>query len=102
MNDRGDCDADMIAPESRLVKSAAVLTQEVSGTLVLLRPDDGQYYALDEVGSRVWSLCTGTRSVAELVDTICQEFDAPAERVTADVMGLLRELADERLVGTTA
>lgn len=75
-----------------------ILTQNVSGTTVLLNPNDGQYYALNVVGDRVWALCDGTRRIAEIVAQICQEFDAPKETIEQDVLELLEDLSGEHLV----
>jgi hypothetical protein len=79
-------------------RNEQILSQRVSGTLVLLNVDDGQYYTLNEVGSRVWELCDGTTSVAEMAALICRDFDAPLDTVRADVLELIAELADGHLV----
>lgn len=75
-----------------------VLTQETSDALVLLDPDGGAYFSLNEVGARVWALCDGTRTVADVVDVLAGEFEAPSETIRDDVLELLDELASERLV----
>lgn len=75
-----------------------VLRQQASGTAVLLRLDGGMYYTLNGVGERVWDLCDGTRTVPELASAVAEEFDAPAERIAADVTELVEELAAEGLV----
>lgn len=71
--------------------------QEADADAVLLDVDTGSYFALNEVGGRVWSLCDG-RTVSEIVDVISAEFDAPVEMIRADVLELLGALADEKLV----
>jgi coenzyme PQQ biosynthesis protein PqqD len=88
----------MIALESRPRQRAQIIAQRASGALILLSLADGNYYRLNEVGDRVWELCDGTRSVAEVVAIIGQEYEAPAEAVEADVLALLEELAHEKLV----
>jgi hypothetical protein len=77
-----------------------VIAQDISGTLVLLNIPNGQYYSLNDLGGRVWALCDGIRTVAEIIELIGAEYDAPVERVRDDVLALLRELAQERLVDT--
>lgn len=69
-----------------------------SGTLILLNPDSGQYYTLEGVGGRIWELCDGARTVAEIVAAIQEEYDAPPETVESDVLELLSDLEDERLI----
>jgi hypothetical protein len=88
----------MVGLESTLKHKDQVLAQQVSETLVLLNPDDGEYYALDEVGGRVWELCDGARSVSEVISIISDDYDAPAETIKADVLEVLGDLADEQLL----
>ncbi|MDA0163852.1 pyrroloquinoline quinone biosynthesis peptide chaperone PqqD [Solirubrobacter ginsenosidimutans] len=75
-----------------------VLAQEAQGQTVLLRLDDGSYYALDDVGARVWELCDGERSVDDIVAVMTGEFEAPAATITADVLEFIDELREERLL----
>jgi hypothetical protein len=65
---------------------------------VLLRLDDGGYYALDEVGAMIWELCDGARAVGDIVAALCAEFDTPEGTVTADVLEFIGELRRERLL----
>jgi hypothetical protein len=75
-----------------------VLAQQAKDTLVLLNLDSGKYYALEEVGGRVWQLCDGTRSVSEIISTLCDEYDAPSDLVETDVMELIGDLIHEELL----
>jgi len=88
----------MIGPDTRLRQRDGLLSQRAADTRVLLDPADGRYFALDEVSGRIWDLCDGTRTVAQLVATLCAEYEAPAETVEADVMEFLGELATDGLV----
>jgi len=85
-------------------RSARVLAQQAADSLLLLDPESGRYYTLDEVGARIWALCDGDRSIAEIVSALCEEYDAPPGDVESDARELLDELAGERLVvdGTAA
>jgi coenzyme PQQ biosynthesis protein PqqD len=78
-----------------------VLAQEAQGQTVLLRLDDGSYYALDEVGATIWELCDGQRSLEEVIAALCAEFDAPEATVRADVLDFVSELQRERLLVDT-
>ena len=75
-----------------------VLAQEAQGQTVLLRLDDGGYYALDEVGAAIWELCDGERSVAEMVTALAGQFDAPLETLERDVTEFVAELRREALL----
>jgi Coenzyme PQQ synthesis protein D (PqqD) len=82
-----------LADDTYLRRKEQVIAQENSGTLVLFNMDDGQYYSLNEIGSRIWELCDGSRSVGQVVSILCEEYDSPAEIVNRDALELLEELA---------
>lgn len=92
----------MINRESVPLRAEGVLRQRASGTVILLHLDHGEYYSLNEVGGRVWDLCDGAHSVAEIVSLLCEEYEAPAEAIEADVIELLADLAHEKLVAEAA
>jgi hypothetical protein len=75
-----------------------ILTQEVSGSVVLFNMESGRYYSLNDVGTRTWELCDGLRSVSEVMALLAEEYDASTEMIREDVMNLLVELRDENLV----
>ena len=83
--------------------SCVVLSDEqVSTSLgeetVILGMGDGVYYGLDAVGARVWTLLATPQRVSELVSAVTQEFDVGAAECERDVLALLDELAERRLV----
>jgi pyrroloquinoline quinone biosynthesis protein D len=82
----------------RVCRGEGILAQQAQGQTVLLRMEDGGYYALDEVGAAVWELCDGSRSIGEIVAALCAEFDAPEETVRADVLEFIGDLRRERLL----
>lgn len=86
------------ALDERLRRQDGVLAQEAQGQTVLLRLEDGGYYALDEVGAMIWELCDGERAVGDIVAELCAEFDAPEATVSADVLEFIGELRHERLL----
>jgi coenzyme PQQ biosynthesis protein PqqD len=88
----------MIRLESYPRRQERILAKCVSDSWVLLNLDSGDYYALNEVGGRVWELCDGARSIAEIVAIISQDYEAPRETIEADVLELLQDLANEKLV----
>lgn len=92
----------MISLDSRPTRKVNILTQQVSGTQVLLDLGGGEYYALNEVGARVWDMCDGNQSVADITSTIHLEYDASREQIEADILELLGDLEREHLLSITS
>jgi len=88
----------LLTHESRPVRRERVLVQTADDQMMLLDLDGGMYFALNDVGARVWELCDGTRTVAEISSLLANEYDAPAAMIEGDVLELLGELETEQLV----
>lgn len=87
----------------RLTVSDDVVTREVGGELVLLDLNSGQYFGLDAVGGRIWELLAESpRDLAQLCDQIEAEFDAPRDRIEADLLALASQLKEQELVSLDA
>jgi coenzyme PQQ biosynthesis protein PqqD len=88
----------MMNLESHPQRKAQVIAQKASNDFLLFNMRDGNYYSLNEVGCKIWELCDGTRTVAQLIAALATEYDAPAEILTSDVLELLEELQNGKLI----
>jgi len=79
-------------------RNEQVIAQKASNDFLLFNMNDGNYYSLNEVGCRVWELCDGNHSIAQLVETLEAEYDAPAETLTEDVLEVLEHLRGGKLI----
>jgi coenzyme PQQ synthesis protein D (PqqD) len=77
---------------------ARVVAQQAAGQWVLLDVDSGRYYALDEVGGRIWHLCDGSRTVAQIAEVVGDEYDVEGAPVQEDVAAFVSELVSESLL----
>jgi coenzyme PQQ biosynthesis protein PqqD len=84
--------------DSRPVRQEQIIVQKGSNDVLLFNMDDGSYYALNEVGNRIWELCDGTRGVAQLVSELAKEYDAPAKIIETDVLEVLNDLRSKNLI----
>ena len=83
---------------ARPVPCEQVISQAAPGALVVFHLESGEYYSLDEIGSRIWELCDGSRTLSEITDVLCGEYDAPWTSVHADVLELVGTLEKEGLM----
>lgn len=83
---------------STVVASDRQIACQVGGEAVILQLDDAIYYGLNQVGARIWQLLQEPRRVSEIVDVIVAEYEVERERCLQDVLELVAELRDRRLV----
>jgi hypothetical protein len=84
--------------DSCVVASDDQVSTALGDETVILGMADGVYYGLDAVGARIWALLGTPHRVSQLVGTILDEFDVSAEQCERDVLALLDELSERRLV----
>ena len=75
-----------------------IIAQKGSQEVLLFNMDDGSYFALNEVGNRIWELCDGTHGMAEMVCVLAKEYNAPAEMIEMDVLEVLEDLRKKDLI----
>lgn len=79
-------------------RNEQIIAQKASKDFLLFNMADGNYYSLNEVGCRIWQLCDGTRSVADLIQTLSTEYEAPTDVLARDVIEILEEFRTGKLI----
>lgn len=74
------------------------ISRVVDGEAVIVLPESGQVGVLNEVGTRVWELADGTRSLEEIVAAILEEFEVTPERARQDVDAFVQELVEKGML----
>ncbi len=81
--------------------SPDVLFQELGSETVLLDLDKELYYALDEVGTRLWQLLAENGDPAAAMTRLLAEYDVDEATLRKDINGLVDELHEAKLVTVT-
>jgi hypothetical protein len=93
----------MVAGE-RLVRSPQVISAMQGGETILMDVGRETYHTLNEVGTRVWEILATGASAEAISATICAEYALPPglarSDVERDILGLLSQLRDLRLLST--
>ena len=66
--------------------------------LVILDLAKGEYFALDDVGTRLWSGLLAGRTIEEIAQEVIAEYDVPLDRALSDLTGLGDELLAKGLM----
>lgn len=66
------------------------------GHWVLLAPE--RVLTPDEIAVEILKLCDGSRTVDEIAQALAADYQAPLERIRADVISLLQDMADKRYI----
>ena len=88
---------------TRFVKDNQTVTRSIAGETIIVPIASGigdlnSIYTLNEVGTSIWQLIDGQRSVDEIVENIESEFEVSKEEASQDVFDFLTALETEGLI----
>jgi pyrroloquinoline quinone biosynthesis protein D len=92
-------EAGTIAPNAkpRLPRGVRLVHNEAQGGWILLAPE--RVFKADAIAHEILKRCTGELSLEQIVDELAKAFaGAPRDRINEDVVKLIGDLADKRLL----
>ena len=84
--------------ETEIVASSRQISCELSDETVILNLEDGVYYGLNSIASRVWELVQQPRTVREIRDSLLAEYEIEESTCTQDLLDLLGQLQRWKLI----
>jgi len=65
---------------------------------VLVIPSRGKVKVLNEVGTRIWKMVDGQRSVREIAAKIWEEYDVEQVEAEDDTLEFIKELVNKKVI----
>lgn len=87
---------------SVVVRSPDQVSGDLDGKVVLLSIQNGEYYNMNEVGSRIWALIEQPMTVAALCERLLAEFEVEPATCEREVRAFLDRLRERGLVRVEA
>lgn len=75
-----------------------IVDSDIDGETVMMSIENGKYYGLDTIGSRIWELIEKPIKVSNLIDTLLDRFDVDRETCEKDVLKFLNELKEDKIL----
>jgi hypothetical protein len=80
------------------VRNGDQVTAKVDDEVVMMSMQQGEYYGLDSIGSRIWELFAKPNSVENIIGTLMQEYDVDRKTCEKDVQEFIQKLVDKGLL----
>jgi hypothetical protein len=88
----------LVSFSDRAATPTHVLVRLLDRESVLLNLETEQYFGLDETGTRMWQLVTGSRNIDAAYQELLEEFDVEPEVLRSNLTELLSRLVDSGLL----
>jgi hypothetical protein len=84
--------------DAKVRRQKDVAWRMIDGEAVIITPADSQMHTLNDVGTRIWELITGDRTLREVALVLCAEFEVEKDRAEKDTLWFAECLAKKGLV----
>jgi hypothetical protein len=89
----------VFATGTTVVAGKEQVSAELDGEVVMLSLRNGEYFGLNGVGARIWSMIRQPCTVGDLCDLLLKEYtDVELDRCEREVVALLEEMAGAGLI----
>lgn len=87
-----------ITLQTRVVASSRQISCDLANEAVILSLEDGVYYGLNPVASRVWVLVQQPQTIHEIREVLLSEFEIEESVCTRDLIDLFGQLKQRGLI----
>lgn len=94
--------APALLPTTTVTRSPDQVSGDLDGRVVLLSIENGEYYNMNEVGTRVWELLERPHTVSALIEALLAEFEVEPATCEREVMEFLTQLQKDKLLRVEA
>jgi hypothetical protein len=70
----------------------------IDGEAIIMLADDSEIQVLNQVGSRIFELANGSRSVSDIAHVIASEYQVEENQAHQDVLAFLRQLVAQNVM----
>ena len=87
-----------VTTTTRIVRNPDLVHTELEGFTMKMNIAADKYFSLNPTGSRIWQLVEQPVRVADVVSTLEQEYNVPADRCRDESIRLIETLLSSNLV----
>ncbi len=78
----------------KISRHCDILSAEIGGEAIMMSIEKGAYFGLNPVATRIWDLLEQPKNIAELIQTITDEYEVSAEQAAEDVQGFVADMLE--------
>ncbi len=84
----------MVSLDSALQPRPGVASRQSGDELVVVLPEQGKYFVLNETGARIWQLADGRHTLGDIAQTLVKDWGIDATQAQEDVLKLAGQLVE--------
>jgi len=90
-----------INTNSIIQRNDDIVQAEIDGEIVMMSIENGEYYGLDIIASRIWEIIETPLKIIAICEQLLTEYDVTEETCQTDVIEFLNNMAENKIVIVT-
>jgi len=83
------------------VPADGLIVKQIGTETIILTESGEQLHTLDETGTYVWFEIDGKKTLSQILDKLCDEYDVTRDRAQADLQEFIGALEEKEIVRLT-
>jgi hypothetical protein len=79
-------------------RQSDLVFSKIDDEVIMMSIKNGEYYGLDNIGSRIWEIIEKPVTLIEIVEILKNEYEVTEEQCRSDVIGFLSALINKGLI----
>lgn len=88
----------MISLDKYPIQNPDVISRIVSKEAVIVIPSRGEVKVINEVGATIWAFIDGSRTIREIAQMICYEYEVDLEDAQNDTITFIEQLIERKAI----
>lgn len=88
----------LINMDSTIVRGTHLVFNEMDGETIMMSIENGEYYGMNSMGSRIWSLLETPKKVSDICKTLLPDYDVTPEQCIKDLLPFLNKMAAKNVI----
>ena len=84
--------------QSVISRNPLLVSSEIDNERIMMNIKTGEYYGLDAIGNRIWTLLEKPIKISSLIEILVAEFNVSANQCESDTMEFLNLLSEKKLI----
>ncbi len=91
-----------ITCDTTIHRNEGMVQAKIDGETVMMSIENGGYYGLDAIASRIWEIIETPLSVKSICDQLSNEYDVSESQCQCDVVKFLNDMVENNVIELTA
>lgn len=87
-----------IGPDTVIQRNKDIPFNQIDGEVVMLSVENGEYYGMNKIGSRIWKMVEEPISIKELIKRLIVEYKVSEDQCKKDTLDFISTILKKNII----